>query len=560
MLKICLILCVSYLIVPSIAAQSFLNLDFEYSVYHQQPRKWAVEGEGQYFARVDSTNAAHHGKKSLCLELKSAEAYVFLSLPQNVVKGATITIGGFLRSEKFDSLQVLFGFKDPYGAKPTLRPLQNPTNDTWNFIQNEITVPARYNSDRLLIALVIIGSGKIFFDDVFIKKDGNEIGNALPDFREPTGHEITLLNNCAIPVRLNQKSGTKSFEKLDRSIGNSKVVALGENSHGSAPIYDLKLQLVKYLVEQKDYTLFALESPSAETDAVNEYVTGDHRTSDHILHNLVYPSWRTQEMAAIIEWIKKHNQKAKTKVQFRGFDMQDGGEALARLVNFAQTHDSHLFQTLDTIAIEIKSDRDLSGVYRQVQTLEEYLNSKSCDDYPKITNEKLSDLKRYAAILRQSIGLKTRLKSRDEYMAENIQWLLLNNSPNQRMIISADNSHITKTSGKMGSFLKANLADDYLAIGFTFNKGTYAAYGAEKFYEVHPSYVGTYEYLLSKCKFKNFILDLRQPEIAAEFHTSRGFRSIGSRPQETTQFSETILSNNFDLVAYIERSTYTEMK
>jgi len=560
MLKICLILYASCLIVPSAAAQSFLNLDFEYSVYPQQPRKWVIEGEGHYFARVDSTGAAHHGKKVLCLELKSAEAYVFLSLPQNVVKGTTIAIGGFVRSEKFDSLQVMFGFKDPYGAKPTLRPLQNPTNDTWNFIQNEITIPADYNSDRLLIALIVIGSGKVFFDDVFIKKDGNQIGNEHPDFREPTVQQITRLNDCAIPVLLNQKSRTKSFEKLDRAIGNSKVVALGENSHGSAPIYDLKLQFIKYLVEQKGYTLFALESPSAETDAVNDYVIGDHGALDSVLHNLVYPSWKTREMAAIIEWIKKHNRKAKTKVQFRGFDMQDGSEALTRLVNFAQRYDKGLLSTLNTIAIEIKSNHDLSGVYRQVQTLEEYINSKSGNDYPRITNEALSDIKRCAAILRQNIGLKIRVKSRDEYMAENIQWLLLNNSPNQRMIVSADNSHITKISGKMRSFLRADLAGDYLAIGFTFNKGTYAAYGAEKFYEVHPSYVGTYEYLFSKCKFKNFILDLRQPEIASEFQFSRGFRSIGSMPQETTQFSETILSNNFDLIAYIERSTHTEMK
>jgi len=265
-------------------------------------------------------------------------------------------------------------------------------------------------------------------------------------------------------------------------------------------------------------------------------------------------------MAAIIEWIKKHNQKAKTKIQFRGFDMQDGHEALARLAYFAQTYDKHLSPKLDTIAFGIKSNRDLDNVYHQTQALEEHLKSRSDNDYPKITKENLCDIKRYAVILRQSVGLKTHVESRDGYMAENIQWLLLNNSPNQRMIVSADNSHITKISGKMGSFLKANLPGDYLAIGFTFNKGTYAAYGAKKFYEVHPPYAGTYEYLFSKCKFQNFILDMRQPEIAAEFQISRGFRSIGSMPQETTQFSETMLSNNFDLIAYIEKSTYTEMK
>jgi len=560
MLKIYLISCLICLGIPSAVAQSFLNLDFEYFVYPGQPRKWIVEGEGQYFAHVDSSNAAHHGSKSLCVELKDAEAYVFLPLPQYAVQGTTIVIGGFVWSDKFDSLQLMFGFKDPQGARPILVPLQNPGNNKWNFIKNEINIPSVYNSDRLLIALVAIGRGKIFFDDVSINIDGNEVGNKLPDFKEPTDQEITHLNNCAIPVLLSHTPETESLKKLDRAIAEPNIIALGENSHGSAPVYRLKLQLIKYLVEQKNYTLFALESPSVETDAVNEYVTGNHGTSEDILNSLVYPSWKTREMAAIVEWIKNHNQKAKTKVQFRGFDMQDGNEALNKLAAFAQTCDKNLSRKVDTIVVSLKTNRDLNNAYLQIQRVEEYLKSKSSDDYPKIISQDLLDVKRYAAVLRQSIGLKTRVKSRDEYMAENIHWLLLNNSPNQRMIVSADNSHITKTTGKMGSFLKYDFGNDYLAIGFTFNKGTYAAYGSKKFYEVHPSYIGTHEYLLSKCKFQNFILDLRQPEINAEFQASRGFRSIGSMPQETTQFSEMVLANNFDLIAYIENSTHTERK
>jgi hypothetical protein len=43
-------------------------------------------------------------------------------------------------------------------------------------------------------------------------------------------------------------------------------------------------------------------------------------------------------------------------------------------------------------------------------------------------------------------------------------------------------------------------------------------------------------------------------------NSPKGFRSIGSRPQETTQFSEMILSDNYDLIAYLKNSLHTEMK
>jgi erythromycin esterase len=551
-----------FLFVPSLLAQDFLNLGFEYNVYNGQPRKWVIEGEGEYYyAKIDSTTDAHEGKKSLNLELKNGEAYVFLSLPQSLVKGKTVSISGFLKSKKFDSLQVLLGFRDPQGGKPSMVPLQEPKNNEWQALENQTSISSDFKSDKLLVALVVIGSGKISFDDVTIKVDGNEIGNASPDFKEPTQKEINDLNNSVIPITLEQKSELKDLESLDKVIGNSKIVALGENSHGSAPIYKLKLRLVQYLVERKGYTLFALESPAVEADAINEYVTKNIGSKDQVINNLVYPSWRTQEMLDVIEWINKYNQKAKIKVQFKGFDMQDGAESLNKLREFASTYDKNLVSKLDTVSTLTKLKKnEIQDVYRKIEDVEKYLTTKSTKDYAGISNEKLTQAKRYSVILRQSYGLKLRIKSRDQYMAENIQWLLLNDAQGERMIVSADNSHVTKATGKMGDFLKTMFANDYLTVGFTFNTGTYAAYGEKRYYDVHPSYVGTYEYLFSKSKFQNYMVDLRHPKMASLVSASKGFRSIGSRPQETTQFAETFLHNNFDVIAYIEKSKHTEMK
>ena len=147
-------------------------------------------------------------------------------------------------------------------------------------------------------------------------------------------------------------------------------------------------------------------------------------------------------------------------------------------------------------------------------------------------------------------------KSRDEYLAQNIDWLF-KTCGGRKIILSADNTHVTKASGKMGSFLSDWYGTKYLVFGFTFNNGSYSAYGPEKYYEVHPSYMGTYEYFFSKSKFKNYLLDIRTINNIPMLNTTAGFRSIGSQPQETTQFTEISLKRHFDVIAYIENSVHT---
>jgi erythromycin esterase len=544
-----------------LSAQDFLNLDFEHSVYKGQPRKWVIEGEGQYYASVDTLGNKYSGSKSLWIQLKNGEAYVFLSLPAKAVKGKRIKVTGFVNARHYDSMQIMLGFKDPQG-KPKLVPLQEGLKNQWTKLENEVSIPPDYASDKLLIALIVVGSGSLNFDGISIDIDGTAIGNGAPDFQQPTENEINDLNRSLFPIAsLETNSPIKDLKVLDRIIDTPKVIALGENSHGSSSIYKLKLRLVQYLVLQKGYSMFALESPSVEADVINEYVTTNTGTVEDVLNNLVYPSWRTKEMMAIIEWIKLHNQTAKNKVQFRGFDMQDKTAAISRLLALANKFDDTFTRKLDSITLELKKEQpDLAKAYSRLESLEKYVPGLRDTKSSLYSKMEVLEVARCILIIKQNLGLGLHLKSRDEYMAENIQWLLANYTSDGHLIISADNSHITKASGKMGQFLKSTLSNQYLNIGFTFNTGTYAAYGDKKYYEVHPSYVGTYEYLFSQANVDNFIVDLRQPLMNAIVSSSKGFRSIGSKPQETTQFSETILSDNYDLIAYLEKSVHTEMK
>ena len=544
-------------------AQVFSNLDFEYGVYKAQPRKWAIEGEGEnYSAWLDSANSKT-GDRSLYVTLKNAQVFIFFSIPGKLIAGKDIQVEGYFKSASYDSLQAMLMFHNPNGGRPIPSQPNNSKSKEWQIISHQASFPDNYSSDRLLIALMANGTGRFWFDNVKVKIGGQEYGNGHPDFKEPTKNEIETLDRRIVPIKsLEPNSANKDLIPLKNIIGNSAIVALGENSHGSSSIYKLKLRMVKYLVENEGFSIFALESPTVEADRINDYVSFGKGTIEEVIKDLVYPSWQTQEMIDIIQWMKSHNQSAKKKIEFRGFDMQNGLSALKAVEDFAKINDPTLTASLlelDKLYSETtKNDQKWKLIVQKSDEVNLYLTSKK---YSGVDPKYFERIKHYMNIFLQSLSSNykyEKAKTRDEYMAQNIDWLVKHSEANTKIILSADNTHVTKASGKMGFFLKDWYGDNYLVFGFTYNKGSYSAYGPEKHYEVHPSFVGTYEYFFSKSKFKNYFLDIKNITDIDILNQPGGFRSIGSRPQETSQFTEINLKNHFDVIAYIENSLYTD--
>jgi erythromycin esterase len=371
------------------------------------------------------------------------------------------------------------------------------------------------------------------------------------------------LDKRIVPINsLETNSANEDLIPLKNIIGNSTLVALGENSHGSSSIFKIKLRMVKYMVENEGFSIFALESPTVEADRINEYVSSDKGTIQEVIKDLVYPSWQTQEIIDIIQWMKSYNQSAKKKIQFRGFDMQNGLSALKAVEDFAKLNDptltASLFELDKLYSETAKDDQKWKLIVQKSEEINLYLTSKK---YSRVDSKYFERIKHYMDIFLQSLSSNyksEKAKTREEYMAQNIDWLVKHSDANTKIILSADNTHVTKASGKMGFYLKDWYGDKYLVFGFTYNKGSYSAYGPKKHYEVHPSFVGSYEYYFSKSKFKNYFLDIKNITDIDILNQPAGFRSIGSRPQETTQFTEINLKNHFDVIAYIEKSLHTD--
>lgn len=542
--------------------QHFWNTDFEYETTHRQPRKWVIEGEGTHYEAKLNKKVFKKGHSSLQATLQSASAYIYLPIAGKLVAGRKLSVSVFVKTNLTDSLKFGFVLLNTASGKRQMVPPTHLKASTWQQVNYDLDVPANYTDNQLLLAFLLNGTGTVWLDEVKIQINGQAFGDDAPQFSEPTADEIKQLNQQLIPLNsLTSTSSNQDLRPLRQMIGSARVVALGENSHGSSTIFQMKLRLIRDLVQHQNFRLFVLECPAVEAEKVNDYVLHGKGSLKKVMPYLVYKSWQTKEMVAIIAWLRTYNQTHTKKVIFKGIDMQYGRESLRYLKNFVKEYPTlkKPLTTIETLYFQKnKNAADWNLLKSKGDHVKQIIQKEA--RLGKLTADQHFHLGYFWNIFLQNLQLQTsenRNVTRDQFLAENAE-SLMNYFKAHKMIVSADNDHIRKGSGKAGHLLYKKYAQQYKAIGFTFNSGTYQAYGSKPYYPVYLSYVGTYEYLFTKANPTNFYLNLNTVQKIPTLNKSAGFRAIGSRPQETTQFIEMNLKDNFDIIFYLEQSRHTK--
>src|SRR4051812_40782259 len=106
-------------------------------------------------------------------------------------------------------------------------------------------------------------------------------------------------------------------------VGRARVVGMGEATHGTREFFQFKHRMLEFLVEEMGFTAFALEVDSATALRVDAYVRGGAGQAAAIVRGMRYWIWDTEEIVALVQWIRQHNLKPTTKhpVRFYGIDM-----------------------------------------------------------------------------------------------------------------------------------------------------------------------------------------------------------------------------------------------
>lgn len=141
----------------------------------------------------------------------------------------------------------------------------------------------------------------------------------------------------------------QSDEDLDRlltAIGDSRIVLLGEASHGTSEFYEWRSRISQRLITEKGFNIIAVEADWADAYPLNNYVKGNSSYSNatEALEEFNrWPEWMwaNEEIRDLMEWLKTSNagKPAGEKTGFYGLDVYGIWESLDAIYEYLQQTD-----------------------------------------------------------------------------------------------------------------------------------------------------------------------------------------------------------------------------
>jgi erythromycin esterase-like protein len=177
-----------------------------------------------------------------------------------------------------------------------------------------------------------------------------------------------------------------------------------------------------------------------------------------------------------------------------------------------------------------------------------------------------------ARVVLQSIQMRTGEVSRDRSMADNIKWILDNNS-DAKIVLWAHNGHVATGSNygyePMGASLRKMFGKQLVVFGFAFNQGSFQAVEMPfpskrglRAFSLAPAPEGSLDAMLASVGLRIAAIDLRglpqQGSAAKWFSEPRATRSIGAGYGEefaANFLDKQVAPKNYDALLFVEKTT-----
>lgn len=558
-------------------AQKSLNLDFELRNYGtSSPKNWYMIGVG-FDISLDSLEK-HSGKFSLKMEKisgnRGGNSGLFTVLPVELVAGKNVEYKGWIKTKNVKNgyaglwfrvdgeNDAILGFDNMGG-----RGLEGDNDWTQVSIKMDVSADAK----NVVFGGLFPGEGTVWFDNLELYINGKKFIDIVEPAPKVTlsQKEITTLKKYIYPLRTFEPDGGKTddLKILDKLIGNSKVVALGEVSHGSSEIFKMKNRIIQYLAANNGFDIFSIEANMPESYKVDQYVSRGEGDPRKLIAGMYFWTWRTEEVLNMVEWMHKFNQP-KPRIKFTGFDMQFYYGSVNELLDAfkgneeIETTINNLKDILEEINTHTQQNRGMVSVNSEdMKKIEPLLSSlKTSIETSSFQKTEKDWLLHNITIIRQYLENNTYF-GRDKSMADNVLWIKEHN-PKSKLVLWAHNAHIQKTNQMMGSYLSQKLGEDYTTFSFLFFDGSFTATGSKGLtsYDAIRAYPGTLEYLLEQLNEPIFLLDLKKikadnPKELEWLTGNIDYRTVGAMGGLQNEFSESKIVDDHDYLIFIKTSS-----
>jgi len=130
---------------------------------------------------------------------------------------------------------------------------------------------------------------------------------------------------------------------LDR-IGDSRLVLLGEASHGTAEFYEMRAQITQNLIEKRGFTIVAVEADWPDATHIDHYIHGT--APDPLLESKPFSRfptwmWANHSVHKFVCWLKAHNsvRALDKQVGFYGLDLYSLYSSMEIVLNYLEKVD-----------------------------------------------------------------------------------------------------------------------------------------------------------------------------------------------------------------------------
>jgi len=407
------------------------------------------------------------------------------------------------------------------------------------------------------------------------------------------------LKQSAIPLKsVTAGAGFDDLNRLKPALKDVRLVGLGEATHGSREFFQFKHRMLEFLVKELGYNLFVIEATYPGTLAIDEYVRtgkGDRAT---LLRGMRFWTWNTEEVLAMVDWMRAHNRNLplEKQVRFFGNDVQSGIEVGgARLRAFFAAHDPERLPEVETVlkgmqamnvppTQTLPSEEAMVPVRSALTSLAERLatvRSKAPKEEADVVENLIRIGGQYVDLqLTRSADRARGSAVRDRAMADNTLHLMRQLGPQTKAAVWAHNGHIAKRVQSpvtkvelMGLHLQRSLDKAYYAMGFAFNEGQFQARQSDRNasdfsqlreFSVAASPSGWLGNVFAGSGVGNFVVDLRQAPtsgpVADYFQGVRMSRGAGAAWTDAWEkipaTAERLTPrSDYDALIFIDRTT-----